>query len=72
MIDCNHVYVETDAKGTIECTECGITSLVEYPQREGTTYHNTKEKTESLKNAIEEYMGDTCRNGKPWDSCTCC
>ncbi len=38
MIDCNHVYVETDAKGTIECTECGITSLVEYPQGEGTAY----------------------------------
>jgi len=63
MIECNHVYVETDSKGTIECTQCGTTNSVA---------DNTEENTESLKNAIEEYMGDTCRNGKPWASCTCC
>ena len=63
MINCNHVYVETDAKGTIECTQCGTTNSVA---------DNPQENTESLKNAIEEYLGDTCRNGKPWDSCTCC
>ena len=87
MIDCNHTYVETDAKGTIECTECGITSSVEYPQREGTAYYNTEARINELVEArkakevetmirkTNDAMGETCRNGKTWAVCfktNCC
>ena len=64
MIECNHTYIEVDIDGTIECTECGLRNSLS----EGTE----QDPTQSPQNTVAEVMGDTCRNGKPWDSCICC
>ena len=71
MLNCNkHTYVETDPHGTIECTECGVTNQSLPASEESVRIEELV--AAELKTAIEEFLGDTCRNGKPWDSCTCC
>lgn len=35
-------------------------------------YGNDFMESENKGDLVEYDMGDTCRNGKPWDECNCC
>ena len=77
-IPCNHTYFEVDPDGTIECTECGLRNSLSEVVKSFTCdvcYTETINKKDEYDNIYCDdckAMGETCRNGKPWDQCTCC
>jgi hypothetical protein len=68
-VPCNHTYIEVDADGTIECTVCGLRNSLSEVDLNMQPACGT---ASAYGISICESMGETCRNGKTWDKCTCC